>query len=211
MAKPYNISVNARGYQPLEAVKVTPSAGNAKVLKMTHARLSRGVAVDTQEKPVAGAEMRLFFERRDNSTFTHGSIGPLLATTDEAGRFTLDTLKEDTDYFLFVISKAGGRGFPQAAPPGQDGVRVTVGPKLTIKGKIKPGTDEKGKTSMPSTIDVTQFVPINLEHERLSPVTRRISVDGQGHFTATDLLACETEVEAGGRTSRSTSIGPRPR
>ncbi len=62
VAKPYNISVNARGYQPLEAVKVTPSAGNAKVLKMTHARPSRGVAVDTQEKPVAGAEVRLFFE-----------------------------------------------------------------------------------------------------------------------------------------------------
>ena len=77
---------------------------------------------------------------------------------------------------------------------------MTVGPKLTIKGKIEPGTDEKGKTSMPSTIDVTQFVPINLEHERLSPVTRRISVDGQGHFTATDLLACETQVEAGGQT-----------
>ena len=77
---------------------------------------------------------------------------------------------------------------------------MTVGPKLTIKGKIKPSTDEKGKTSMPPTIDVTQFVPINLEHERLSPVTRRISVDGQGHFTATDLLACETQVEAGGRT-----------
>jgi beta-lactamase regulating signal transducer with metallopeptidase domain len=200
VAKPYHVTVTAAGFVPLESVQVTPSADQTKVLTVTRARPSRGVAVDPQGKPVAGAEVRVYFEGREGSTYFHGSGGPLLTTTDEAGRFTLDTLKDRTNYIVFVVSKAGGRGISPKLRAGQDGIRVTVGPKLTIQGTIKPGTDEQGKSSMPATVDVTQFVRVDLEHEPFSPVTTRIPVDRQGRFTATDLLPCETRIEAAGRT-----------
>ncbi len=200
VARPYHISVTAPGYEPLTSARVTPSAEEARVVTLTHAVPSRGVAVDPQGKPVAGAEVRVFLEEKDRSISAFHLGGPLLATTDADGRFLLDTLKAGTRYILFVTSKAGGRGISPTVRAGQDGIRVTVGPPLTINGTIKAGGDGGGKSSMPATVGVSSLVPAELEDDQVFPVSSLISVDRQGHFTATKLLPCETAIDVAGRT-----------
>jgi hypothetical protein len=104
-----------------------------------------------------------------------------------------------------VLAMVGRIRQALGSPPlqaGQDGIRLTVGPKLTIRGTIKPGLDREGKPSMPAVIGVRQFVPVKLEgepEERNCSVGRQVPVDAQGHFTITDLLPCEAELEAQGR------------
>jgi beta-lactamase regulating signal transducer with metallopeptidase domain len=205
VAQPYHVSVNAPGYQPFDTPRrLTLSAEETPVLKVAHARPSRGVAVDAQGKPVAGAEVRLFLETKDRSTGHYGGMGPLLTTTDAAGRFTLESLRDRATYILLITSKTSGRAMSQPIHAGQDGIRVTLGPTLTIKGTIKPGTDQNGKPSMPAMVQMTQFVRLALEGEpglsQASADGRQASVDAQGRFTFPDLLPCETQLECAGRT-----------
>ncbi len=199
VAKPYHLSANAPGFQPLDLVKMTLSPEETRMLKLTHARPTRGVAVDAQGRPVAGAEVRLFLQRREGSTGSFGDKGPLLTTTDEHGRFVLDSLRDRASYVLFVDSKTGGRGISPTLQAGQDGIRVTVAPKFTIRGTIKPKPDEKGKVSFPAAVHLAQSIPTEVQGFQSHGTGRLVQVDAQGHFTITDLLPCETRIEVGDR------------
>jgi beta-lactamase regulating signal transducer with metallopeptidase domain len=199
--RPYHVGVTAPGYEPLESATLTPSFSRTRVVTVKKTRPARGVAVDPQGKPVAGAEIRVYREEGDDygGVFEHqGLTGPRLATTDADGRFTLDTLKGRTSYILFVTSKAGGRGISPRVRAGQENIRVTVGPRWTIKGTIKPRTDEKGNGPMPATVGVTQRFGIAPDGANYL-VRWAIPVDPQGHFSITDLLPCEIVLEASGR------------
>jgi beta-lactamase regulating signal transducer with metallopeptidase domain len=197
--QPYNVSVQARGYEPLESVRLTPSAGQTKVVTVKPSRPARGVAVDPQGKPVVGAEVRLYLERSENSSHMHGQHGPVLATTDEAGRFTLDTLKEQPTYLVLVKSKAGGLGLSPNLRAGQDGIRVTVGPKLAIKGKVMPSAGVGVGPRVPAAVTVIQFLGADPQQPSTYPLRTRVTVDRDGRFAAGDLFPCETEIEVDGR------------
>jgi beta-lactamase regulating signal transducer with metallopeptidase domain len=209
--KPYHVSVNAPGFEPLQSVKVTPSAGQTRVLTVAHIRPARGVTVDPEGRPVAGAEVRIYREEEQGSVYEHGDIGPLLATTDAAGRFTLDNLKARASYILFVTSKAGGRAISPRIRAGQDGIQLTVGPKLTIKGTIKPMTGEEGEKSIPTSVNVVQVFRVGPDGDQTYRLGRRIPVD-PGRRSR---LRTSSRARLGSRPpagpSRSTWIGPRRR
>jgi protocatechuate 3,4-dioxygenase beta subunit len=208
LERPYHFTVAAPGYEPLESVELTPSFERTTTLTLTPTRPARGVAVDPEGRPVAGALVRVFREEEENGVHEYHVSGPLLATTGGDGRFTLDSLKARTRYILFVTSKAGGRGISPPVRAGEEGVRVTVGPRLTIDGTIRPRADAGEGASLPAVVDVTQTFRVPNGGESNYRVGWRIPVDPGGHFSIADLLPCETLLEVGGHTVRVTPEKP---
>jgi beta-lactamase regulating signal transducer with metallopeptidase domain len=200
--KPYRFSARAPGFQAMQSIVMTPSAEGMLTLEIKHARAARGIAVDPEGNPVVGAAVRLFFEKKDSMSRNYSTSGPLLATTDSAGRFTLDTLEDDAIHAVIITSKAGGLGVARRIGPGRSDIRVTVGPSLSIKGTIKENPETQPKAIGARTVDVTQLIGIDDENDGQCRVSRRIPVDEKGHFTISGLLPADALLETSGRTVR---------
>jgi beta-lactamase regulating signal transducer with metallopeptidase domain len=200
--KRYWFSARAPGFQAMQSIVMTPSAEGMLTLEIKHARPAHGIAVDPEGKPVVGAAVRLFFEKKDSMSRGYSMSGPLLATTDSAGQFTLDKLEDGAIYAIIVTSKAGGLAVARRIGPGRSDIRVTVGPSLSIKGTIKENPETQPKAFGARTVDVTQLIGIDDENDGQGRVSRRIPVDENGHFTITGLLPVDALLETGGRTVR---------
>jgi beta-lactamase regulating signal transducer with metallopeptidase domain len=163
-----------------------------------HARRARGLAVDRAGKPVARATVRVFFEEASTGRRTHQLNGPILTTTDEQGRFTLDTLENDVVYALLVQSPEGGYGIGRSVRPGRDDIRITVGPKLTIQGTVGAAPGTRGQDPTPRFVGVVQVVRLHDEGLRSETLRSLSPVDDQGRVTIADLLPCDTWLYVGG-------------
>ena len=147
---PLTVHVLADGYQADEIKSVHLDAAKPYrwTLKKTSPVHGRITASSTGQ-PIAGAVVRLAYVRgRANENYLWPGSGPVLATTDEQGRFTLGSLRPDSRYWLDVDAPGHGGVFLGVVTSAHPELNVELGPKLMIRGKlinVPPALLHKGK------------------------------------------------------------------
>ena len=150
---PLTVHVLAAGYQADEIKSVHLDAARPYrwTLKKTLPVHGKVTAAGTG-RPIAGAVVRLAYVRgqADENYLWPGS-GPVLATTDEQGRFTLGSLRPDSRYWLDVDAPDYGGVFLGVVTPAQPELNVEMGPKPMLRGKVihlPPALIHEGKFTL---------------------------------------------------------------
>jgi beta-lactamase regulating signal transducer with metallopeptidase domain len=120
--RPARVTAEVPGYQ-YDQVVVRMEPGKVTEAELLPAKPTAGVVTDTETgKPLAGVAVSLLRrEGFDGRTWYQRGPGsakpPLLARTDEAGRFVLDTLRDDSTYTLWVTATGRGGNCSRASAP----------------------------------------------------------------------------------------------
>ncbi|HEX4144817.1 MAG TPA: M56 family metallopeptidase [Pirellulales bacterium] len=137
----YQFTIAATGFQSvrLGPGKLKPDETITRTL--VPAVLTQGVVVSPEGDPIAGAAIRHVSKSVPGSQVHLGMNGPVLATTDGEGRFSLDSLDEDAEYGLVIETPDGGRQFVSNVHSGQSDLRWTAGPPLIVSGDVLGNLD----------------------------------------------------------------------
>jgi beta-lactamase regulating signal transducer with metallopeptidase domain len=203
--RPYRLSAGSPGFQIMtSSVVATPTPKATITLEIKHARPARGVVVDHQGTLVPGATLRVLGVKSGsmNLSYGGGTEGPLLATTDPAGKFSLDTLKDGSAYDLIVRSKKDEYAILHQIRAGQDGLRAVVLPTMKIKGTVKRAADNRRALQEPLFVSVTRLGEVDVDVGPDLSRKDRVPVDEEGRFEVTDLLPGEVRLELKGRSVR---------
>ncbi len=134
-SRAYRLSVHAAGFQSPQTREVTFQPGQAITVALKRAKIVNGIVRSSAGQPIAGAKI-LEASHFTPSLNHYGSRqGPVLATTDSAGRFTLDTLNDATTYSLLIETTEHGRTVVANVQPGQADRTITVGPDRVLHGR----------------------------------------------------------------------------
>ncbi|WP_406700749.1 M56 family metallopeptidase [Singulisphaera sp. Ch08] len=205
--RPYRVSIDGPGFQPFSADRVMFKPDVETKLTITHAEPTRGVVVTHDGEPIAGARIKTFFENGPTGSWGHAGIGPPIATTDSAGRFTLDRLEEEKTYAFVIESDAHGRSIVMGVESGQAGLRWSVDRDRTIAGTIRGDLAPLDRSGGKPVVRVRQTVIIpDLQRGQQSqdlfwsvPVE---ATDGGGSFLIKGLLPGEATLSAGKESRR---------
>jgi beta-lactamase regulating signal transducer with metallopeptidase domain len=199
--RPYEFTVHTPGFELDRKRDVQLRPNESVVWQLRQAVPTTGVIRSKSSRMVAGATIRLLAEIASAQTRqTWGVGGPVLSTTDEQGRFRLDTLHRDRSYVLLVDAGEKGRHLVQEVKAGQQDREIQLGPKLTIRGKVigdlgrlkqangRPvlGYRTTVTVGQGGFSDLSQSVPVRIE-------------GGEGHFVIENLLPGRVELHAGPR------------
>jgi len=141
-ALPARVDVTAPGFE-FERALLPLVPGKTASIQLTPARLTTGVVVDAVTgAPVAGA--RIVLGHSGPAPEMSGEWSPgkdlskmtALATTDNAGHFTLDTLRADSQYCLWLSAPNHGDEYLMQVLAGQTGLRWKLGPERLIQGHV---------------------------------------------------------------------------
>ena len=135
---PLNLRVLADGFQADEAtaLHLGPAQPYRLVLKATQPL--RGTVIATASgKPIAGAVIKLGGVRGPHDEDHYDpKKAPVLTSADGQGHFALASLRPDSRYYLFVEAPGYGGAYVRGVTLAQGELNVTLGPELTIQGKI---------------------------------------------------------------------------
>lgn len=208
--RPLHVDVRGGGFQfERREWNLTPDAVATWTLRP--ARPTTGVVVSEPDgRPVAGA--RLFLAERQGYAGSGGQdprqlkTKPLLAVSDAQGRFRIDTLRDDCRYLLYVEAEGHGVKFVRDVAAGQHGLRVALGPPLSVRGRL---TGDLSTLLQNHYETRTPYIKYRNDIRMLSdgiysglfyaPVTVR---DGVGTFEITDLFPGHVELILPDRTMR---------
>ena len=150
---PLTVHVLADGYQAdaIESVHLDAGKPYRWTLKKT-SPVHGKVTASATGQPIAGAVVRLAYVRgQANENYLWPGSGPVLATTDAQGRFTLGSLRPDSRYWLDVDAPGYGGVYLGVVTLAQPELNVELGPELMIRGKIvnvPPSLIHEGKISL---------------------------------------------------------------
>lgn len=205
---PLHIDARAGGYQfEQREWKLEPDGTVTWQLKA--ARPTTGVVVSEMDgQPIAGAE--LFLAQRKghadvNQDPRNWSRKPLLAVSDDEGRFRLDTLRDDCRYVVYAEAEGYGVKLVGDVTAGRDGLNVALGPPLRIRGRLIGKLDELPRDYQAKKPYINYRNPIKLLDNFGYDTILRTPVDirdGVGHFEITDLFAGYVELNPPGRAIR---------
>lgn len=209
----YNLSINGPGFQPFSASSVTLKPDADTSLTLAHAQPTRGVVVTTQGEPVAGVQIKIFYEAGPSGNWHRAGIDPPIATTDSTGQFTLDRLEDEKTYAFLIGLDAHGRSIVTDVKTGQSGLRWSVGPEHTIAGTIQGDLAVLDRNGGKPVVRVNQLVVI--PDRQRGPHSERLfwsvpvePVEGGGTFLIKGLLPGEATLTAGKQNLRLTVERP---
>jgi len=135
---PLNLQVSADGFQAdeIDDIRMDPAKPYRWTLKK--AQITNGIVTDAATgKPIAGVTIKLAGVLGPHADI-HGDPedAPVLATSDNAGRFALASMRTDSRYYLFVDAPGHGAQFLQDIKAGQSELKIALGPDLTVHGKV---------------------------------------------------------------------------
>lgn len=193
---PLKLDVRAPGYQYDER-EISLKPNEPTVCKLQPATPVQGVVVDRDSgRPIAEARIRLINRQNIHIANYHMANAEVLTETDQAGRFTVDTLRDDCIYILAVTAENQGTRLLKNVRTGQPDIRVEMGPELYIRGKVVGDLDllgtESGNKSLSyyETYDLSEYYSYRFRHS--VPVEVR---DGVGYFEILDFLPGEIVLE----------------
>ena len=135
---PLTMQARADGYQSdtVAAIGLDPAKPYRWTLKK--ASTLAGLATDTNTgQPIGAAKVKLAGVRGPHEeTYADPAVAPVLAVSDARGRFTLTSLRPDSVYDLYVEAPGHGGVLLNAIKVGQSELKVTLGPELTVRGKV---------------------------------------------------------------------------
>ena len=135
---PLNIRVLAEGFQGDEAAGLHLDPAKAYRWTLTSTPSLPGVVTAAGTgQPIAGAVIKLGGVRGPHDEDHYDpKQAPVLTKADAQGRFTLNSLRADSRYYLFVEAPGHGGAYLRGVQLSQGKLEVTLGPELRIQGKI---------------------------------------------------------------------------
>ena len=198
----YSMSAQAPGFQIPDSREVRLTPDTTLTMTLNHARPARGVVVAPDGSPIAGATIRAFSRRKTQRSSQYGMSGPLLATTDAAGQFTLDSLDDDATYTILVETKSQGRRLEHGIRAGQEALTWTIGPDLSLLGTVTGDLSTLEQVGGKPVVRITQYVRLEGRSESVddSPYNTTVPVEAEengGTFRIAGLLPGEVLIRAG--------------
>ena len=209
---PFNAHLNARGFQE-EVISVVLESDAVTPLKMRRAAPASGV-VRSQETgaPIAGAEVGMVHRRGPPGygacfdPHDHYSRPPVLATSDDAGRFVLDTLRDGCEHAILVRKPGYAWTIREDVRAGSNGMVISLGPPRFVRGRILGKLDQLKKRRLDGkTVPSVSFAnPFRVGSSRCGfQRWARVDVtDGVGLFVLSDLLPEPVTLHLPGKTIR---------
>lgn len=185
----YVIRITADGYEPSERrLEFAPDQTVRWVL--ARAKLTKGIILDVDGKPVADASLRLFARVVNGETKDlRAWDGDVLAVTDDQGRFTLDRLRSDCEYVLLVETPDAHRQIVHGVRAGREGFEIRLEPAIVVRGKVIGDLGKLTVRDGRSLASYSQTVSIgNHSHGSMaSPLPLEVR-GGEATFEIADLL-----------------------
>lgn len=203
---PLSLAVSAKGYQEDERNPVQLTPERELVWKLKPAQVVHGtVRAGKNNQPLIGARVYVLQRNteRPGHSYTRGydtSNPPLLAETDGAGGFRLDTFQDDSSYVLLVTAPGYGRKIVARVSTRSGEVNVVLGPEIRVRGRVIGPLDGlmknfKGELEIncENPIRVDDFMN-NDRHE----VPLKVQ-GGVGYFEIPELYPGKLKLHVGGR------------
>lgn len=132
------LKIKADGFEPERISDLVPEPDRAFVQKLKATPSSTGIVTSkTSGEPIEGAEVRVLMSYHGDHVDSENSIESRPdAVTDKDGRFRLSKLRSDRQHFLFVRAKDYGRRYLSDVKAGDRDIKVELGPRKTIRGRI---------------------------------------------------------------------------
>lgn len=138
----YGIWITAPGFQRANPPAQRFARQSTPRFEMLRATPASGLILDWRGEPVAGAKVKQIRRRRPMVTEDTPLSAGLLAVTDAEGRFRLGELEDGWTYDLLVEADDCAPTIVPKLRPGDEDVRVEVGPALAIEGAILGSNDQ---------------------------------------------------------------------
>ncbi len=194
-----NITLEAKedGYETTTFKDIKLTENSPVVLELRKAKPTTGVVLSkVTNKPVSGANIRLI---RSGIKSYGGRGSPLLATTDETGHFTIDTLNKDTNYILSVDAPEYAFKLLYDISAGQENLEVYLTEKFNIKGTIIGPLEKLEKKD--GEYIIRYSVGVLYERSGYWDASKYAKVevrDGQGYFEINDLYGNQVRIDQKG-------------
>ncbi len=195
---PVTIDATRDGYEPAQFQAVKLSRSDLTELKVKRAKPMSGVVLDKASgKPIAGAGIRIARVEGPSPSMNLADYAPLAAKTDPDGKFTLNTLRSDSIYTLWVTAKGFGHELVPDVHAGQNDLEVKLGPGITFKGKVVGPLNKlmrEGKNYVVVYSIQRQLANNGWGSSGRAPVTVK---DGEATFEIDDLWPGNINLQAG--------------
>lgn len=195
---PLGYTLVAHGFQKMSG-DLTLKADTPSVLVLRPARPIQGIVVsEATGRPVAGATVQVV--REGDRTYGPDDTS-FCVTTDKAGRFVFDYLRDNTDYSFYIQVAGRGPARLDHIYTGQPGLRVSLGPELVARGKILAPPGKAGEYTGPRVLSyeksfrATKTAGYSASNKELKVTVR----DGVGYFETKDLWLGTLTILAGGK------------
>jgi hypothetical protein len=194
---PLELDATADGYQD-DRRKLSLRAGAETPWTLRRAKPTQGVIVSRATgKPIPDAEVRLLGVAGLQPITESPEQAKTVARTDRDGRFVLNRLRDDSTYTFFVTAPGFSREFLRDVRAGQTGLQLSLGPAISVRGRIIGPLDQletRGKEkgicfSNPYTVGNTSH-----SSGQWQPVVLR---DGAASFELRDLFPGTVQISAG--------------
>jgi beta-lactamase regulating signal transducer with metallopeptidase domain len=213
-ALPFNVTVNAPGYEKAEQPFEAGAPGEERRIKVRRALPTGGVVLDrTTQRPIAGASIYFLGADMLSPQNKRGYLYPrqlaaALATTDGQGRFALAQIVRNMSYGLLVTATGYGGKVLFGTLAGNTNLQAELGPELRIQGTIsgdlsKLETHDGGPAIRYSRYEMFNWA--SFSGDGFVPVTEE---GGVGHFDFTLEEESQVELVCGGATYTRHITGP---
>ncbi len=205
---PLTVDTETAGFQH-DRVDFRPQAGAPFEWRLTESRTTTGRIVSRDEgRPIVGAEVRLVqrlgFAPRTFMPHNEQVQPPVVTKTNKEGRFTLDSLRDDSRYTLWITSPDHGGEIAREVRSGQSDLEFELGPPRTLRGKVVGALDRLQRLPVKGqmTPAFRCINPLRLENVTYAfPMTVPVEVrGGEGHFEIRDLLPGQARLSFPGVT-----------
>lgn len=207
-ALPARLDVSAEGFE-WEKEEVTFKEGEVHLVHLTPAKATTGTIVDAGTgAPLAGVKIQMLqrkgFDDRTEWPREGWPQPPVVATSDQAGRFVLSTLRSDCVYAFFVDDEDHGCELFQGVRAGQE-LRWKLGPEKVIRGRITGDLSQlprKKDAAGQTTIPVSCVNPISVGEMSYEsrPKVQAAVADGVGTFEFRDPFPGEVRFALAGQS-----------
>jgi hypothetical protein len=203
VARRLGLQIEADGFGPERFEGIVPDPNRAVALTLKATPATSGIVVSKETaQPVEGAEVRVMLSRQGRHTYGERRIDDEpQAVTDEAGRFELTSLRTDREHLVLVTAKNYGRQYLTNFKAGDNDLRVALGPKKNIRGRVIGDLDRLSKSKRSGKPEATYWQRYGFEHEGESDSQERAEIiikDGVGYFEIENCWGQRVNIWAGG-------------
>jgi hypothetical protein len=131
---PYELTIEAAGYQPLTILSRTIKPDENVTLTLKASRPASGVLLTAGGQPAAGAKLRMRLAAMPENRYDAGD--KVVATADAEGRFSIGQLRDDAWYLVLAEAVDGAKVFLPPVRAGQADIEVTIPPRRDLRLKL---------------------------------------------------------------------------
>lgn len=198
------------GFQTCQQGDVSLLSDAPTTLILPRAKPLLGKLLSPDGKPAAGVGIREYIKTIAHRSAMPMKDGPVLATTDAEGRFTLDCLEDGAAYYLVAESEKYGPLPIKLGTERPKRLSLRFGPLLTVSGVVNGPLDELIFMGKPS---VYYQQPVSLQRSETGSISSSVfgpvvieTIDGRQRFTIRGLLPGKVFISAGKDHSVQTSV-----